>query len=110
MPVETQSHPQFTIADNPSSILLPTSPLTAASPNTNLSNKVSTPEKELKKGLEMIDFMYDEEYTNFNDKSEPSNAHSDLVPSPPSTILYPLFKHDIKEVTNPKINPKTNRY
>ena len=61
MPVETQGLPPFTMADDPFSIPLPPSPLTAASPNTNLSNKVFTPEKEAKKGQEMIYFTYDEE-------------------------------------------------
>ena len=93
------------MADDLFSIPLPPSVLTAASSNTNLSNKVFDPEKEAKKGLEMIDFMYDEEYTNVNEKSEPS-AHSDLVPSPSLPILYPLFKHDIKEVSSPKIKSK----
>ena len=100
MPVETQGLPPFTMADDPFSIPLPPSPLTAASPNTNLSNKVFTPEKEAKKGQEMIDFTYDEEYTNVDDNSEASNACSDLVPSPSVLILYPLFKHDIKEAPN----------
>ena len=97
------------MADDPFSIPLPPSPLTAASPNTNLSNKVFDPEKEAKKGLEMIDFMYDDDNTNVNDKSEPSNDRSDLVPSPPLPILYPLFKHDIKEVPNPKIKSKNKQ-
>ena len=44
--------------------------------------------------------MYDEEFTNVDDNSEPSNACSDLVPSPSVLILYPLFKHDIKEAPN----------
>ena len=96
------------MADDPSSIPLPTSPLTDASPNTNLYNKVLIPEKELKKGLEMIDFMYDEDNTNVNNKSEPSKC-SDLVPSPPSPILYPLFKHDIKEVPTPKNKSKNKQ-
>ena len=48
----------------------------------------------------MIDFMYDEEFTNVDDNSEASNACSDLVPSPSVLILYPLFKHDIKEAPN----------
>ena len=57
----------------------------------------------------MIDFMCDEEYTNFNNKSEPSNECSDLVPSPPLLILYPLFKHDIKEFPNPKNKSKNKQ-
>ena len=57
----------------------------------------------------MIDFMYDEDNTNFNDKSEPSNERSDLVPSPPSLILYPFFKHDIKEFPNPKNKSKNKQ-
>ena len=65
------------MADDPFSIPLPPSPLTAASPNTNLSNKVFTPKKEAEKGQEMIDFTYDEEYTYVDDNSEASNACSD---------------------------------
>jgi hypothetical protein len=90
------------MVDNPFSILLPPSPLTAASPNTNHTNKVFTPEKEAKKGQEMIDFMHDEDYTNLDNNSEPSNACSDLVPSPSLLILYPIFKHDINDAPNSK--------
>ena len=50
----------------------------------------------------MIDFMHDEECTNLDDNSEPSNACSDLVPSPSLLILYPLFKHDINDAPNSK--------
>ena len=57
----------------------------------------------------MIDFMYDEDNTNVNDKSEPSNERSDLVPSSPSPIPYPLFKHDINEVPTPKNKSKNKQ-
>ena len=57
----------------------------------------------------MIDFTYDEEHTNVDDNSEASNACSDLVPFPSVLILYPLFKHDIKEALILQINPETNR-
>ena len=87
-PVETQGLPLFTMADDFFSIPPFPSPLTAASPNTNLSNKVFTPEKEAKKGQEMIDFMYDEDYTNHDDNSVPSSACSDSNPLPYVLILY----------------------
>ena len=83
--------------------------LTAASPNTNHTNKVFTPEKEAKNGQEMIDFMHDEEYTNVDNNSEPSNACSDLVPSPSLLILYQLFKYDINDAPNSK-NKSRNKH
>ena len=65
------------MADNPSSIPLPPSPVTAASLNINLSNKVLSPEKTMENGQEMIDFMHDEDYTNHDNGSGPSNTCSD---------------------------------
>ena len=60
--------------EQPLSIPLPPTPLTAASPYINHTNKVSTPEEEAKKGREIINFIHDEEYTNVDDNSEPSNC------------------------------------
>jgi hypothetical protein len=88
------------MADDPFSIPLPPSPLTAASPNINHSNIDFTPEKTTENGQEMIDFMHDEDYTDPDDNSGPSYACSDLFPSPSLLILYPLFKNDIKETKN----------
>ena len=65
------------MVDNPSSILLPLSLVTAASPNINHTNKVLTSEKTTENGQEMIDIMHDEDYTNHDNDSGPSNACSD---------------------------------
>ena len=88
------------MADNPFSILLPPSPLTAASPNINYSNEVLTPEKTTENKQEMINFTHVEDYSDPHDNSGPSNAFSDPFSSPSSLILYPLFKNDIKETKN----------
>ena len=85
------------MADDPFSIPLPPSPLTAASPNITQTNEVSTPEKRTENGQEMINFMHDEDYSDPGDDSGPSNACSDPFPSPSLLILYPLFKNDITE-------------
>ena len=76
------------MADDLFSIPLPPSPLTAASPNLNHANKDLTPEKTMENGQEMIDFMYDEDYTNHDDNSVPSSACSDSNPLPYVLILY----------------------
>ena len=107
-PVETQGLPLFTMADDFFSIPPFPSPLTAASPNINHTNKVFTPEKKTENRQEMIDFMHDEEYTDLDCYSAPSNACSDLVPSLTLLILYPLFKNDLKEVPNSN-NKSRNR-
>ena len=93
------------MSDDPFSILHPPSPLTAASPNINHTNKVFTLEKTMEIRQEMIDFIPDEDYNNHDNDSVPSKTCSDLVPSPSLLILYPLFKNDIKETkTNPEID------
>jgi hypothetical protein len=88
------------MSNDPFSILHPPSPLTAASPNINHTNKVLTPEKATENGQEMINFMHDEDYSDPNKDSGPSNACSDPFLSPSLLILYPLFKNDIKETKN----------
>jgi hypothetical protein len=88
------------MADDPFSIPLPPSLLTAASPNINHTNKVSTPEKTTENGQEMINFMHDEDYSDPDNDSGSSNACSDPIPSPSLLILYPLFKNDIMETKN----------
>ena len=45
-------------------------------------------EQALENGQEMIDFMYDEDYTNHDDNSVPSSACSDSNPLPYVLILY----------------------
>ena len=85
------------MADNPFSVPLPPSSPTAASPNIKHINKVFTPEKTTENGQKMINFMHDEDYSDPDNNSGPSNACSDPFPSPSLLILYPLFKNDIKE-------------
>ena len=92
------------MADNPFSILLLSSPLTAASPNINHTNKVLSPEKTTENRQEIINFRHDEDYTDPDNSSGPSNACSDLFLSPSSITLYPLFKNDIKETKNKSRN------
>ena len=92
------------MADNPFSIPLPPSPLTAASPNINHTNKVFTPEKTTENGQEMINFMHDEDYFDPDDVSGPSNACSDSFSSSSTLMLYPLFKNVIKETKNKSRN------
>ena len=58
----------------------------------------------MENGQEMIDFRHDEDYTNSDNNSGPSNAHSDSFPSPSLLILYPLFKNNIKETKNKSRN------
>jgi hypothetical protein len=62
------------------------------------------PTKTTENGHEMINFMHDEDYTDHNNNSGPSNTCTDLDPSPSLLILYPLFKNNIKETKNKSRN------
>ena len=63
-----------------------------------------SPEKTTENGQEMINFMHDEDYSDPNNNSGPSNACPDPFPSPSLLILYPLFKNNIKETKNKSRN------
>ena len=102
------------MADDPFSIPLPPSPLTAASPNINHTNKVFTPEKTTENGQEMINFMHDEDYFDPDNNSGPSNACSDSfsyninivgisILAVDSVVLDPYYQFDILSTANNNI-------
>ena len=92
------------MVDDPFSISFPPSLLTAATPNINHTIKVPTPEKTTENGQEMLKFIHDKDSTDPDNNSGPSNASSDLIPSPSLPIIYPLFINKIKETKNKSRN------
>ena len=87
MPVESQQHPPFTMADDPSSVALPPSPLIVATLNNTDIKDVSMPVTEMKNRQEMANFM-------LNDDAHDNKTNCDgktLLPGACSAAAHPLF-------------------
>ena len=87
MPVESQQHPPFTMADDPSSVALPPSPLIVATLNNTDIKDVSMPETEMENRQEMANFM-------LNDDAHDNKTNCDgktLLPGACIATACPLF-------------------